>query len=364
MTAGPRRVLVLGNAGSGKSTLARRIGAGLGLDVVHLDALYWRPGWVEPTRAEWADTVAGAISGDAWVMDGNYSGTVDARLARADAVVLLDLPRPLCLWRVLVRRVRYHGSSRPDMAGGCPERITWGFLVWIWRYPRRSRAAMLDRLAAVADGRPIYILRRPGQVRAFTRALDRHHRLPAPVRSPSRPASHARRRTAAIAIGLLVLASIILDHWLGRPSDAWARYDHRTFAVQSVRTDGVLLDDGTAVRLLGVADPSPAAADWLAGHAVGRRVTLLLPTVGVRDTDGRLVGYVYVADDCLNVALVKDGLAYADRRQADPLAGLIDVAETDARRKRRGMWDGLRFDQMPPWRQAWVRLRAAAAPKP
>ncbi len=50
---------MLGNCGSGKSTLARQLGAGLGLDVVHLDALYWRPGWVEPTDAEWADAVAG-----------------------------------------------------------------------------------------------------------------------------------------------------------------------------------------------------------------------------------------------------------------------------------------------------------------
>ena len=44
------RVLIIGCSGAGKSTLARKLGEKTGLPVVHLDALFWEPGWVESSR--------------------------------------------------------------------------------------------------------------------------------------------------------------------------------------------------------------------------------------------------------------------------------------------------------------------------
>ena len=80
-------------AGRGKSTLARAIGARLDIAVVHLDALFWNPGWVQTEPAVFRARVAATAAHDAWVMDGNYTGTLDLRLARASAVIWLDLPR-------------------------------------------------------------------------------------------------------------------------------------------------------------------------------------------------------------------------------------------------------------------------------
>ena len=47
-----QRVLVMGSSGSGKSTFARRLSDMTGIPFVSLDALFWKPGWVESDTAE------------------------------------------------------------------------------------------------------------------------------------------------------------------------------------------------------------------------------------------------------------------------------------------------------------------------
>jgi adenylate kinase family enzyme len=154
-----RRVLVIGSGGAGKSTLATWIAERTGLPLVHLDACYWRAGWVPTPADEWAATVARLTSADAWVMDGNYGGTLDARLAACDTVIFLDFPRLVCLASVVRRWLRYRGRSRPDLTPGCPEQLSWEFVSWIWSYPRRRRPGILARLGALAGEKRVVILR-------------------------------------------------------------------------------------------------------------------------------------------------------------------------------------------------------------
>jgi adenylate kinase family enzyme len=162
-----QKVLVIGPGGAGKSTFANRLGEILGITVVHLDSLYWQPGWVEPPKSEWLATVAEVLGRDAWIMDGNYSGTLEVRLKACDAVVFLDLPRRLCLWRVVRRAAKYRNQTRPDMAKGCPERLSLAFLVWIWNYRRRTRPKILRLFAELKEEREIIWLRSSEEVEQF-----------------------------------------------------------------------------------------------------------------------------------------------------------------------------------------------------
>ena len=145
-----QRVAIVGSGGAGKSTLARALGERTGLPVVHLDEHYWRPGWVETPPDEWRARQAELCAADRWIIDGNYSGTVDLRLATADTLVFLDLPRRVTIPAVLRRWARHRG--RPVQAAGCPERTSAEFLRWLWAYPTGGRVRML---AAIEDhGRP------------------------------------------------------------------------------------------------------------------------------------------------------------------------------------------------------------------
>jgi adenylate kinase family enzyme len=134
-----KRILVLGSGGAGKSTLATRLGEILKLEVIHLDSYYWKPGWTETPRDEWEKVVESLTKGDSWIIDGNYSRTLEQRLKKCDTVIFLDRPRWFCLWRVLKRRVKYRNKKRPDMADGCEEKLDIEFIHWIWTYPKRTK---------------------------------------------------------------------------------------------------------------------------------------------------------------------------------------------------------------------------------
>jgi adenylate kinase family enzyme len=167
-----KRVLVIGSGGAGKSTLARRLGEILGLEVIHLDVEHWRPGWVETPKDEWARKVDELCGRDSWVMDGNFSGTLERRLAACDTVVFLDLPRVVCVWRVLKRVVMYRDGTRPDMAEGCREKFDLKFLLWVWNYPERTRPKVLTLLERYRERKRIVRLGSSAEVEEFLRRLE------------------------------------------------------------------------------------------------------------------------------------------------------------------------------------------------
>lgn len=166
-----QRILVIGPGGAGKSTLSKQLGAVLGIPVMHLDSMYWKPGWVESDKAEWAGTVRDIVSQPRWVMDGNYSGTLAERVEAADTVIFLEPPRLLCMWRVCMRRWKYNGVSRPDMAPGCPEQVNVEFLSWIWNYQKRSRPKVLSILDRHRSSKNIVHLRSRDEISGFIASL-------------------------------------------------------------------------------------------------------------------------------------------------------------------------------------------------
>src|SRR3954454_13806559 len=132
-----KRVLVIGSGGSGKTTLSRSLGQKLNVPVVHLDQLYWSAGWVEMPKQEWSRVVDDLLLRDEWIIDGNYSGTLEKRIAKCDTIIFLDMSSILCLWRIVKRRFLYRRGTRPDMAEGCEEHLNLKFALWVLNYPRK-----------------------------------------------------------------------------------------------------------------------------------------------------------------------------------------------------------------------------------
>lgn len=145
------RIIVIGCSGSGKSTLSVKLAQLTRLPLIHLDKEYWIENWIETQRDEWHIKHDELLSGERWIMDGNFGGTLEKRVNRADTVVFLDMKTITCLIGVTKRVFTNYGKTRPDMADNCPERFDFSFMKWICGFKKKQRAQILDVLSHYGD---------------------------------------------------------------------------------------------------------------------------------------------------------------------------------------------------------------------
>lgn len=161
-----KRIIIIGSGGSGKSTLAMQLKEITGLPVTHLDREFWQAGWVKTPEEEWKEKQIKLVSGEEWIMDGNYDNTMDIRIEKADTIILLDISNIICLFRAIKRRFIYAGKTRPDMNEGCPEKIDLEFVKWIWNFPKVTKPKVMEKLERNKH-KNIIILKSRGTVKNF-----------------------------------------------------------------------------------------------------------------------------------------------------------------------------------------------------
>ncbi|MDR3373453.1 MAG: topology modulation protein [Ancalomicrobiaceae bacterium] len=168
------RILIIGSSGAGKSTLACALGRRLNMPAIHLDQLYWQPGWRKSDSVAFLARVAEVLAAPRWVMDGTYATTLPERLVRADTVLWLDYGRAICFCRVAKRIVSHWGRTRPDMADGCPERLDLEFLAYIWSFRRRQVPRLTAALAQHGRHAHLHVLKTPSDTVRFLASLDQN----------------------------------------------------------------------------------------------------------------------------------------------------------------------------------------------
>jgi adenylate kinase family enzyme len=171
-----RRVMIIGAVGTGKSVLGTRLGQLLGLPVIHLDLVVWRPGCRVIPDAEFMALHRDLIAGDAWIIEGvGHWESWGERAAAADAIVLPDYS-PWQAWRwVLKRQGGVLLRRRPTYPAGCPVLdMTIKLLRWVWIYRREMRPAIEAIVEEQrARGKTILRFRSPAMMRRALRELGR-----------------------------------------------------------------------------------------------------------------------------------------------------------------------------------------------
>lgn len=101
-----QKIVVIGTSGAGKTTLARQLAQRLAIPHIELDTLHWEPGWIEVSNQVFQSRVEAALSGDRWVVDGNYKQVRSHIWQQADTLIWLDYSLPVIMSRLLRRTVR------------------------------------------------------------------------------------------------------------------------------------------------------------------------------------------------------------------------------------------------------------------
>ena len=92
-----KKIIVIGCPGSGKTTFAEKLKDKIGLPLFYLDAIWHKPDRTHISRDEYDARLAEILALDSWIIDGNYSRTIESRISACDTIFLFDLPVEICL---------------------------------------------------------------------------------------------------------------------------------------------------------------------------------------------------------------------------------------------------------------------------
>ncbi|MFP6790607.1 MAG: adenylate kinase [Thalassolituus sp.] len=98
-----KRINVIGTSGSGKSTFSRLLASKLKYPYLEMDAIFWKPHWQESTDEEFFANLAESLSGEQWVLDGNYNRTTEIKWARVDTIIWVDYSFSRTLFQAVKR---------------------------------------------------------------------------------------------------------------------------------------------------------------------------------------------------------------------------------------------------------------------
>lgn len=144
------RISIIGGSGSGKSTLANILSESMKIPVIHLDAINYKPNWIQVDKVERDKIISGKSNEDKWIIDGNYNKTLKERLIKSDLIIWLDYSSYTQIKGVVKRIAQNYNKERSEIPG-CKERINLKFIKYVATYNKVKRPEMLEILKDIPE---------------------------------------------------------------------------------------------------------------------------------------------------------------------------------------------------------------------
>lgn len=162
-----KKIIVIGCPGSGKSTFSRALHDITDIPLYHLDMLYWNADRTIVDKVVFLERLSNTLQNSEWIIDGNYTSTMELRLRACDTVFFLDYPLDVCLEGVRERR----GIPRDDMPWTEDDEDDVEFIEFIKNYDSQSKPKVLELLNK-CHNKDIYIFKNRSNADNYLKSLQ------------------------------------------------------------------------------------------------------------------------------------------------------------------------------------------------
>ncbi|MGN0533611.1 MAG: adenylate kinase [Eubacterium sp.] len=105
-----KKIIVIGCPGAGKSTFSRKLHNVTGIELFHLDAIYWNEDCTHISRQRLIKKQKEIFKKESFIIDGNFRRTLELRISQADIIFFFDLPTEIC-----IQGAKNREGNRPEM---------------------------------------------------------------------------------------------------------------------------------------------------------------------------------------------------------------------------------------------------------
>ena len=165
-----KKVIVIGCPGSGKTTFAEKLHKCTGITLFYLDAIWHKPDRTHISRDEFDCVVPEIFALDEWIIDGNYSRTIENRIKNCDTVFLFDLPVEVCIQGATARL----GKERYDVPWIDTE-IDSEFKAGIEEFPEKNLPQIYELIEKYKQGRNIIVFKNREQADEYIEKLKKFY---------------------------------------------------------------------------------------------------------------------------------------------------------------------------------------------
>ena len=157
-----KKVIVIGCPGSGKSTFSKALHKITGIELFHLDMMFWNVDKTTVDKSVFIERLLKTIKLSKWIIDGNYESTMELRMRECDTVIFLDYSLDVCLNGIEERK----GKARSDMPWTESDKDDLDFIEFVKNYNFKNRPKVIQLLNRYSY-KDIYIFSTRAQAEEF-----------------------------------------------------------------------------------------------------------------------------------------------------------------------------------------------------